>query len=762
MKNFYLCLLIISIGYLTVFSQVKVVDVSQLKNTGNLNILPDVSGKVLVKEDQMNLLYQDSEFDPIELYPNWPIQLTGSSQRGGIYCNLDDDPELEVVYNVGQQVYAWNIDGSVVDGWPVTVQLYPDGAPAFGDIDGDSEGEIVVSTRQPGTANTGRLHAFNKDGSAVEGFPVMLGGGATKTPVLADLNGDDILEIILEERNYPDGYVAVYKGNGTPYPGFPVMMDFIPGSAVAVGDITGDNVPEIIAESYYSVYAYDINGNVLDGFPFTPGNNRVFSYSSPVLADLDGDGLREIIVGDHSLSAGNGAVHVLKNDGTPYPGWPKYTGYWIYGPPAVGDIDGDGSPDIAIGDQVLSGSPVSKVFIWDKDGNYLPGWPVSNIWAVNNQIIIADLDGDNFVELMWDDNTNLGIYLGYNHDGTPMTGWPLPVTGSSFFMNPFVTDINNDGILDISGASADIGGNQAYFYLWNANVPNNEELAILPVLQYNVRHDGVYVDASVLNADFIAVPLELCEGGEVQFTDQSTGDIISWDWTFEEGNPSASTEQNPLVIYESAGEYDVTLMVSDGSNTHTTSKTDYIKVATDPVTPDQPVGPTEVITSQTPYTYYETTSPNADNYIWQLVPDDMGVIVAGDTVTQVKIYWSQANSYSVELSVKAENVCGESEFSEPLTIYVNWNTEVGSNLQNYDFSIFPNPSKDQCFVEFNEAKRIVKISILNSYGKLLNSVELFDNKEIIPIDHSDLPGGLYYVIIETENSKYFEKVVFVD
>ena len=141
-----------------------------------------------------------------------------------------------------------------------------------------------------------------------------------------------------------------------------MQLDYIPGSAVAVGDITGDNIPEIVAESYYSIYAFDVNGNVLEGFPFTPGNERVFSYSTPVLADLDGDGKREIIAGDHSLAAGNGAVHILKWDGSVFPGWPKYTGYWIYGPPAVGDIDGDGSLDIAIGDQVLSGSPVSKVF----------------------------------------------------------------------------------------------------------------------------------------------------------------------------------------------------------------------------------------------------------------------------------------------------------------------------------------------------------------------------------------------------------------
>ena len=325
MKKLILFLLFICFGVFNVFCQVKVVDISQVKNTEKLNILPDVNGKVLIKEDLSNLLNPNAKPDPIELYPNWPIELIGSSQRGGIYCNLDEDDDLEIIYNVGQQVYAWNVDGTEVDGWPVQVQLYPNGAPAFGDIDGDSEGEVVVSTATPGTGAQGRIFAFEKDGTTVSGFPVILGGGATKTPVLADLDGDDILEIIVEERSYPDGYVGVYKGDGSSYPGFPVMLDYIPGSTVAVGDITGDNIPEIVAESYYSIYAFDVNGNVLEGFPFTPGNDRVFSYSSPVLADLDGDGKREILAGDHSLSAGNGAVHVLKYDGSVFPGWPKYT-----------------------------------------------------------------------------------------------------------------------------------------------------------------------------------------------------------------------------------------------------------------------------------------------------------------------------------------------------------------------------------------------------------------------------------------------------
>jgi len=159
---------------------------------------------------------------------------------------------------------------------------------------------------------------------------------------------------------------------------------------------------------------------------------------------------------------------------------------------AVGDIDGDGSPDVAVGDQVLAGSPVTRVYGWDAGGVDLPGFPITSVWAVNNQIILADLDGDDQVELMFDDNTSNNQYMGYNHDGTPMAGWPLPLQGMSFFNMPFAIDMNQDGELDLSGA-ADPTSSSTNGYLWDANAPFNPSKSYLPVLQYNVQHDGVYV-----------------------------------------------------------------------------------------------------------------------------------------------------------------------------------------------------------------------------------------------------------------------------
>ncbi len=64
----------------------------------------------------------------------------------------------------------------------------------------------------------------------------------------------------------------------------------------------------------------------------------------------------------------------------------------------------------------------------------------------------------------------------------------------------------------------------------------------------------------------------------VSFTDASTGNPTSWLWTFEGGTPETSTEQNPVVIYQNEGNFDVSLTVSDGSASQTVVKPEWMKV----------------------------------------------------------------------------------------------------------------------------------------------------------------------------------------
>lgn len=74
-------------------------------------------------------------------------------------------------------------------------------------------------------------------------------------------------------------------------------------------------------------------------------------------------------------------------------------------------------------------------------------------------------------------------------------------------------------------------------------------------------------------ADFIYDAANITEGQSVAFTNQSTNNPTSWEWTFEGGTPATSSDENPVVTYNQAGTYDVTLTVenSAGSDTYTIS-----------------------------------------------------------------------------------------------------------------------------------------------------------------------------------------------
>ncbi|MBI2968107.1 MAG: PKD domain-containing protein [Bacteroidetes bacterium] len=68
-------------------------------------------------------------------------------------------------------------------------------------------------------------------------------------------------------------------------------------------------------------------------------------------------------------------------------------------------------------------------------------------------------------------------------------------------------------------------------------------------------------------------------GAAVQFTDLSTNNPTSWNWSFPGGTPSSSTSQNPLITYNTYGIYDVTLIVSNANGSDTLVKSNHIAVS---------------------------------------------------------------------------------------------------------------------------------------------------------------------------------------
>lgn len=97
----------------------------------------------------------------------------------------------------------------------------------------------------------------------------------------------------------------------------------------------------------------------------------------------------------------------------------------------------------------------------------------------------------------------------------------------------------------------------------------------------NINIDGVPAE-DIPIPNFSTDGKNICEGGSVNFNDQSTANITDWNWSFPGGAPATSTAQNPTVTYATAGTYDVTLEVTNSFGTESITLTNEITVSSIP------------------------------------------------------------------------------------------------------------------------------------------------------------------------------------
>ncbi len=88
----------------------------------------------------------------------------------------------------------------------------------------------------------------------------------------------------------------------------------------------------------------------------------------------------------------------------------------------------------------------------------------------------------------------------------------------------------------------------------------------------NLIATGVNNTASFCHTDFTQDKIQICAGDAVQYTDLSYNDVNTWEWTFSGGTPATSNLQNPSIVYNTPGTYDVKLISGDGTNDDTLIK----------------------------------------------------------------------------------------------------------------------------------------------------------------------------------------------
>lgn len=235
-------------------------------------------------------------------------------------------------------------------------------SPAVGDVTGDGVLDLVA-----GQAN-GYLYVYRADGAFQRRIQVdSAPGTVVSSPTLVDLNRDGRLDIVAgimptNERAATrtvggfDGATGqlLFSASTCADPMRPCNVF----STIAAGDLDGDGLPELVATSQDQyLHAWRSDGSELPGFPVHLYDT---TWSSPSLADLDKDGTVEVVVISdldttvcrNVPAAGCAAnqygsmIRVVESTGL-ISNQRVIGGEITISSPAVGDLTGDGYPEIA-------------------------------------------------------------------------------------------------------------------------------------------------------------------------------------------------------------------------------------------------------------------------------------------------------------------------------------------------------------------------------------------------------------------------------
>jgi M6 family metalloprotease-like protein len=358
-----------------------------------------------------------------------------------------DNHEEIIAVSLGGRVYGWNEDGSKVIGNSETITSV--------DVKGDTS---VFELALMATVDDSVLH----------------------TPALADIDGDSDLEIIIGTKG---GRILVYQGTDNDVDGkADLLLSYDTEQEISTSLMVMGNAEKKIISGHVhgDVTIIDANGalisqresgdgsisglaavddqrfvvtaresfalvNAMDGTLIVEEEYEIgYYFHSPVIGDLDGDGEPEIVV-----NSDMGVISVFDLTGRQPDSFDGGLGKINNSRLALADLENDGLLEI-----VVSGS--GYLFAYKHNGVLLNDFPVlldrDEESTQMPEPLIADIDGDMDAEII--NMTNAGFITANHHNGESVDGFPIAVDENVHSV-PMLSDLDKDGKLNLSLLSAD-------------------------------------------------------------------------------------------------------------------------------------------------------------------------------------------------------------------------------------------------------------------------------------------------------------------
>ena len=278
-------------------------------------------------------------------------------------------------------------------------------------------------------------------------------GNSLMSVAAGDFNNDGIPDAIVTAVDNQAYWVLLGHGDGT-FTTLPEQhLKYLPG-VVKVGDFNGDGIQDIAITLRFS------NANMIEVLLGNGDGTFTVSAEQPTglcpqdfaIGDFNGDGTPDIVTAD--IDGGTMTVLLGKGDGT----FISHSRITLPGQPfsiAVGDFNGDGALDIATTEVDENLVTTLAIHLGDGTGNFSSMPPVVAPEEAE-YLKVVDFNGDGIPDLVSADFT-ITVFLGKG-DGTFEMRSLIPITPPTIYQGISVADFNGDGKTDFAVTRSEYTG----------------------------------------------------------------------------------------------------------------------------------------------------------------------------------------------------------------------------------------------------------------------------------------------------------------